>query len=613
MNKFVRENQFSLLTQRRFGPLWVVQFTSALLNQLMRGLLAGSILGLLFIPPYSLETQLFASAWFVVPGLLLAAYAGQLADFRDPRRIALVTVILGLGAAIAASISLAYGNRTALLVGAALAGCQAALFVPARGRLLRLELSDQQLPAGNGLVLAGWQFAALFAVWTGFVRDGEQTRWLIAAIMTLAGLSLLAGIAIPTTSAAVRKARSWAPKDVVGDTLKTVFKDRNVLLAVSGIGWFWLTSLTYLIYLPEQAATAFGVTQRDVVSLLAAPLIGTALGSLICAPASGRRVELGLVPLGSLLMTVAGLDFYLFAMPAGEMPSYLRLFVSLLLLGTGAGLFVVPLMAWLIQASPPSRVGRVQGGMYLCVVLFIGVGLAITRWCYLMGVSTSTILLGSTLLLAAVSIYIFKLLPEFLLRLVMWMLIHTIYRVREEGLDNVPLEGPAVIVCNHVSYLDALVIGAKLRRPSRFVMHKHIFTVPGFGLLFRLYKAIPIASGRTDPETLAAAMDQVAKELEAGQLVAIFPEGHLTHDGEIDVFRSGIEKIIARTPVPVVPVALQGLWGSFFSNKGGPALTHAPRWRWSRLGLVVGEPVPPEEVSATDLQARVQALRGDLR
>ena len=613
MNKFVRENQFSLLTQRGYGPLWIVNATTSLLNQLVRGLLAGSILGLLFMPPYSLETQLFASAWFVLPGLLLAAYGGQIADFRDPRKVALATVILGLGVAMAASISLASGSHVALLVGAVLAGCQSALFIPARGRLMRLELNDQQLPGGNGLMLAGWQIAALFAVWVGFVRDGEQARWLIAAIVTLAVLSLLAGLAIPATSAMVRKARSWAPQDVFGDTLKAIFKDRNVLLAVSGIGWFWLTSLTYLIYLPEQAATAFGVTEREVVSLLSAPLLGTALGALICAPASGRRVELGLVPLGALVMTAAGLDYYFFAMPAAELPSYLRLFVSLLMLGTGAGLFVVPLMAWLIQASPPSRVGRVQGGMYLCVVLFIGVGLAITRWCHMLGVSTSTILLVSTLLLAAVSIYIFTLLPEFLLRLIMWVLIHTIYRVREEGLDNVPLEGPAVIVCNHVSYVDALVIGAKLRRPSRFVMHKHIFKVPGLGLLFRAYKAIPIASGKTDPETLAAAMDQVAKELEAGQLVSIFPEGHLTHDGEIDVFRSGIEKIIARTPVPVVPIALQGLWGSFFSNKGGPALTHAPRWRWSRLGLVVGEPVPPEEVSAADLQARVQALRGDLR
>jgi 1-acyl-sn-glycerol-3-phosphate acyltransferase len=142
-------------------------------------------------------------------------------------------------------------------------------------------------------------------------------------------------------------------------------------------------------------------------------------------------------------------------------------------------------------------------------------------------------------------------------------------------------------------------------------MHKHIFQIPIMATLFRLNKAIPIVSGRTDPEGLKAALDMVAAELEAGQLVVIFPEGHLTRDGDIDTFRSGVEQMVARTPVPVIPVAVQGLWGSFFSNFGGTALTHWPRFSWSRIGLVAGEAVPPDLVSAADLQQRVLKLRGD--
>jgi 1-acyl-sn-glycerol-3-phosphate acyltransferase len=425
-------------------------------------------------------------------------------------------------------------------------------------------------------------------------------------------VGLVASLMIPPSGIGPRRARSWTPAAVHRGTLAAVFKDRNMLLAVLGVGWFWFTKITYLVYLPEHAATVFGLVREELILVLATPITGIVVGALLCSPASGRRIELGLVPLGALLMAVTGLDFY-FATTGDGPPAFGRSLLDLFLLGIGSGLFVVPLMAWIIQAAPRARLGRVQGGMYLCVVLFLAVALGVTDWCHSRGIETSTLMLTSTLLHAAVSIYIFMLLPEFLLRLVMWVLVHTIYRVREEGLDNVPLSGPAVVVCNHVSYLDALVIGAKLRRPVRFVMHKHIFTVPGLGLLFRLYKAIPIASGKTDPETLRAALDQVAAELEAGQLVGIFPEGHLTHDGELDVFRSGIEKIVERTPVPVVPMALQGLWGSFFSNCGGPALAHAPRLRWSKLGLVVGTPVAPEDVKAEDLQARVLALRGDRR
>lgn len=612
MKEFVRKNQFGLLARRSFGPLWLTHFATDFGDQLVRGALSGMIAGLVFLPVFFEEKASLAGAWFIVPGLLLAAYAGQLADFRDPRRIVIISRLLGVAAAVTAATALSTDQPTGLFVAAALAGAQQALFVPARGRLLREVLTDQELAGGNGLILTGWQLGALGALFAFSVGSAGEPGWLAGTLVIVAVVGLVASLMIPPSGIAPRRASSWTPGAVHRGTLAAVFKDRNLLLAVLGVGWFWFTKITYLVYLPEHAAAVFGLAREELIPVLATPLTGIAVGALLCSPASGRRIELGLVPLGALLMAITGLDFY-FATTGDGQPAFGRSLIDLFLLGVGAGLFVVPLMAWIIQAAPRARLGRVQGGMYLCVVLFLAVALGLTEWCHSRGVEVSTLMLVSTLLHAAVSIYIFTLLPEFLLRLLMWFLVHTIYRVREEGLDNVPLSGPAIVVCNHVSYLDALVIGAKLRRPVRFVMHKHIFTVPGLGLLFRLYKAIPIASGKTDPETLKAALDQVAAELEAGQLVGIFPEGHLTHDGELDVFRSGIETMVERTPVPVVPIALQGLWGSFFSNCGGPALTHAPRLRWSKLGLVVGEPVAPEDVRAEDLQARVLALRGDRR
>jgi 1-acyl-sn-glycerol-3-phosphate acyltransferase len=612
VNKFVRHNQFGLLARRSFGPLWLTYVAADFGDQLFRGALSGMIAGLVFLPVFFEGRDSLGGAWFIVPGLLLAAYAGQLADFRDPRRIVVISRLLGVLASGIAAAALYADQPAALFVAAFLAGSQQALFVPARGRLMRQVLTDQELAGGNGLMVTGWQLGALGSLVVFSTGAGGEPGWLAGTLVLVAVIGLVASLMIPRSEIEPRRASSWTPAAVHRGTLAAVFKDRNMLLAVLGVGWFWFLKITYLVYLPEHAAVVFGLAREELIPVLTTPITGIAVGALLCSPASGRRIELGLVPLGALLMAITGLDFF-FATTGDGQPAFGRSLIDLFLLGVGSGLFVVPLMAWIIQAAPRARLGRVQGGMYLCVVLFLAVALWLTEWCYRQGIEVSTLMLTSTLLHAAVSIYIFMLLPEFLLRLIMWVLVHTIYRVREEGLDNVPVSGPAIVVCNHVSYLDALVIGAKLRRPVRFVMHKHIFKVPGLGLLFRLYKAIPIASGKTDPDTLKAALDQVAAELEAGQLVGIFPEGHLTHDGELDVFRSGIEKMIERTPVPVVPMALQGLWGSFFSNCGGPALTHAPRLRWSKLGLVVGEPVAPQDVRAEDLQARVLALRGDRR
>jgi 1-acyl-sn-glycerol-3-phosphate acyltransferase len=219
------------------------------------------------------------------------------------------------------------------------------------------------------------------------------------------------------------------------------------------------------------------------------------------------------------------------------------------------------------------------------------------------------LLLG--LLNAAVAVYIYSVIPEFFLRFVAYLLTHLIYRCKVTGYERVPREGGVVIVCNHVSFIDWLIIAAAVKRPARFVMYHGFAKIPLLGRLFAQAKVIPIASHKEDPEALTKAMDRIAEELAAGEVVCIFPEGKLTGDGAIDTFKPGIERIIARTPVPVVPCALQGLWGSYFSRKDGHAMSHPFRRFWSRIALVFGEPVPPEHVTAAGLQATVTALRGD--
>jgi len=210
-----------------------------------------------------------------------------------------------------------------------------------------------------------------------------------------------------------------------------------------------------------------------------------------------------------------------------------------------------------------------------------------------------------------VTAYIFTVVPEFVMRFLIWMLTHTVYRVNHVNLDRVPDEGPAVLVSNHVSYVDALVIAGACRRPVRFIMFEPIYRLPVLHFIFKTGKAIPINSRKSNPAAYENAFERISQTLVEGEVVCIFPEGKLTTDGEIDVFKTGIETIVQRDPVPVLPVALKGLWGSFFSHKGGPALTRFPKRLWSKIELTIGNPIAPEFISADDLREKVKALRGD--
>jgi len=191
--------------------------------------------------------------------------------------------------------------------------------------------------------------------------------------------------------------------------------------------------------------------------------------------------------------------------------------------------------------------------------------------------------------------------------------VHTVYRVENRGLENLPRKGAAVVVANHVSFVDALVIASASRRPIRFVMDHAIFRIPVLNFVFRTGRAIPIASRKEDPALLERAYDDVAAALADGELVCIFPEGRLTTTGDLSPFRPGVERVLARTPVPVVPMALRGLWGSFFSRFGGAAMRRPFRRVWSRIEVVCGPALAPAEATSEALESRVRALRGDWR
>ena len=277
------------------------------------------------------------------------------------------------------------------------------------------------------------------------------------------------------------------------------------------------------------------------------------------------------------------------------------------------GFYIVPLYAMIQQRSDEAYRSRIIAANNILNALFMvaSAGLAIALLSA--GVSIPGLFLVTGILNAAIASYIYKLVPEFLMRFLAWLLIHTVYRVRKEGLENVPEEGGCIIVANHVSYVDAIVIAACVRRPIRFIMDHRIFRVPLLNWVFRTMQAIPVASAREDPALKEAAFAEAAKALRAGEVVGIFPEGSLTADGEMARFRAGIERMVQETPVPVVPMALSGLWGSLFSRSHeGRAFR---RWlgMFPRIALIVAPPVPPADATPDALHAQVLALRGDTR
>ena len=622
-------SQFRLLAERRFGPFFGVQFLGAMNDNVFKQ----ALVILLAYQTASFTTlasdtlQNLAQALFVLPFFLFSATAGQIADKYEKSGLITVTVAIELACMALGAVGLLTQNLALLLAALFLGGMQSTLFGPVKYAILPQQLKDTEIVGGNGLVEMGTSIAIL----AGMVYGGwmvTQAGWGVAGVAASAMAFSAAGIAlsrlIPKAPAADPALRiNWNPITETWRNLRFARRNRTVFLSILGISWFWFYGSMLVTQFPNLSKNILQADEHVVTLLLVVFSIGIGVGSLLCERLSGHKVEIGLVPFGSIGLTVFGIDLWLAGaghlahgpVALGEFvrdPGHWRLLADLLLIGLFGGFYIVPLYALVQIRSEPSHRSRVIAGNNILNAVFMVGAAALAIGLFQAGLTIPQLILVTALLNAAVAIYIYTLVPEFLMRFIVWMLIHSVYRLKKTGLENVPEEGPAVIVCNHVSLVDALVIAAACRRPIRFVMDHQIFRLPILSFVFRTGKAIPIASAKQDPQMMERAFDEVSRALRAGDLVAIFPEGRLSDTGELAPFRAGIARILERDPVPVVPMALQGLWGSFFSRKGGAAMTKPWRLRpFASIGLAVGAPLaaaPPEA-----LQARVRALREDWR
>lgn len=630
-------NQFSLLSQRRFLPFFVTQCFGAFNDNVFRQ----AIIGLLFwmqAPPA--QRTLYASlapAIFILPYFLFSATAGQIAEKLDKDRLIRITTTMEIFIMSLAALAFLLKALPLLLVALFATGVQSTLFGPVKYSILPAVLHPRELTGGNGLVEMGTSVSILLGMLAGgliFEVSGAHGPWVAGVtVIALAVCGNLASRMIPPVGAALPDLKiNWNPLPESLEVLRLARKQLAVRNAVLGVSWFWFFGTVFAAVLPDYALFNLGSTPTSsalYVFVLALFSIGTGVGSMLCEKLSARTVEIGLVPLGAFGMSAFLFDLY-FARSgaaaahgldvAGFMaqPGSWRIAIDLVGIGLFAGFFVVPLFALIQSRTPKTELSRVIGALNIqnsgFVVAASLICLALRTWA---GWSIPQIFLALAIANTLVAIWIFTIVPEFLMRFLSWLLVRTLYRLRLRGIDHIPDEGAALIVCNHVSYMDALILSASIPRPVRFVMYYRIFNIPVMSWIFRTAKAIPIAGAKEDPAMMQRAFDEVDAALADGQLVCIFPEGALTKNGDIAPFKSGVEKILERRPVPVIPMALRNMWGSMWSRRNASAESgrlgrmRVPRRLRAHVEVVAGAPVEGAGVAAESLEAAVRGLRGD--
>ncbi len=623
-------NQFSLLGQRRFAPFFVTQFLGALNDNIFRNGLVILITfqGVRIAGMDAGQLANVAGALFILPFFLFSATAGQLADKYEKSRLMRSIKLLEIVLMVLAAFAFVTQSYTVLLVVLFLMGCQSTLFGPVKYAYLPQQLATDELVGGNALVESGTYMAIIFGLIVGGISvaaDYENQSILASCLVVTAVFGYLASRQIPSTKPVDPDLKiNWNAWTETWHIVGFAREERSVFLSILGISWFWFFGSAMTIQLPAYTLGILNGNEAITTALLVAFAVGVGVGSLLCERMSGHRIELGLVPFGSIGLSLFAIDLF-FSQPDAQVvavnsvseflarPGSLRILIDLSLLGAFGGFYSVPLYALIQDRTERQHLSRVIAANNIINALFMVAAAILAFGVLAAGLSIPQFYLILAVLNALVAIYIFTLLPEFLMRFLVWILINMLYRVRPTGLENIPDEGPAVLVCNHVSFVDALLVGGSIRRPVRFVMYHKIFQIPLLSFIFKTAKAIPIASAKEDETLLAEAFDQIDKELDAGQIVCLFPEGGISTDGEVQRFRPGIEKIIERRGVPVIPIALGGLWGSWFSRRSGGGLRKIPGRLWARVNVRIGEAVRSEDVTAASLELLVRTLRGDDR
>jgi acyl-[acyl-carrier-protein]-phospholipid O-acyltransferase/long-chain-fatty-acid--[acyl-carrier-protein] ligase len=557
-----------------------------------------------------LELSTLATFVFPIPFLLFSPLAGFFADrFRKSRLLVFTKApeILAMALAIPAFQT---GSIPFLMLVLFLMGTQSTFFSPVKYGLLPESFEPSRLSMANGILQMTTNLAILLGSVVGWLLFGrfeeqmERAAWIYLGV-ALAGTVVALGV--PRTPAGNPRARlqwtaalhAWREARTIPVLFHTVF----------GIAYFGFLGSLFMALIPVFAKNSLGLSDTAAGLPLIILSVGIGVGSLLAGKLSRGRVEIGLVPLGSIGLTLSALDLGLFGSAGPLLPADLplRAGIDLALLGTCAGIYIVPLNALLQHRSPPARKGSMIAFSnvltFSAVIVAAGLVFALGR----LGLDTRQVVLVVAGLSGLVTLYIVNLLPDFLVRLVLWLLTTTVYRIRVFGEEHLP-RGGALLVANHVSWVDALLIGSACDRMVRFLLYRPYYEGP-LRWFFRRMHTIPI-SPRDSDEQKEASLDAAREEIRRGRVVCIFAEGSITRTGNLLRFRRGFERIAEGLRAPIVPVFLDGIWGSVFSFEGGRFFFKRPRRVFGPIRVVFGRPVE-SSARASEVRRHMQELSAE--
>ncbi len=578
-----------IIINKKFSSFFWTQFLGAFNDNFLKNALVvmvtyqGATLG--GLESHSLVA--LASGLFILPFFLFSTLTGQFADKFEKSKLIRLVKLAEIFIMLIAAFGFFVESYSLLFFTLFLMGTHSAVFGPLKFSIIPELVTDDEMTKGNAFVELG----TFMAILLGTIAGGFATTLKNSSSVISGGLLFIAvvGYIISRLIPAVPIADSKLKIEINPlYEFRALFKLINQKLAIFNsifaISWFWFFGIGILSVLPVYCRDLLGVNEQVVTIFLAAFTLGIGVGSILCERLSFKRVEIGLVPIGSLGLTIFLFDLYLtsqhWTISSGglygiseffaQKNSY-RLIFDFLMMSISGGIFIVPLYTLLQERSDVKSRSRVIAANNILNALFMVASSITVALFYNFDLNSSQIFLVFALMNMAVAFHVYRVVPEFTLRLCSWILSHVMYKIKVTGREHIPLDGPILLAGNHVSFIDWLIISGACKRPARFVMHYRFFEIPLLKTFFRQAKVIPIAGRSQDESIMNTAFETVSSELRDNQVICIFPEGRISQDGQLSPFRPGIIKILEKDPCPVVPFVIRNLWGSIFSRS--PAKT----------------------------------------
>ena len=529
-----------------------------------------------------------AGVAFVLPFLLFSAPAGGLSDRYSKARVSVGVKLLEVVVTALAVLAFAKGIAWLLYLTLFLMATHSAFFAPAKYGIIPELAPREELSRANGLIESFTFLAIIFGTTLASVltQVASGRFWLAACFCLLVALiGLICSMQLPKVTPAAPDRRIRLFPAEIFRTLQHVWHDRWLMLAIIGSAWFMLVGAFTQLNLIGYGIQQLGLSADNSNYLFLASALGIAGGSLLAAKLSGKDVEFGIVPLGAIGLTIAPVLLH------NSPPNLPTVLAIIVLFGISAGLFSLPLQTFIQMRSEPSIRGEVLAASsfvnWVGILIAAGLTYLFSGPLHMTAAQGFSVMGLITLLLTLGTI---RYLPDFLLRFVALVVMHLLYRIRIDGKDNVPLEGPALLVANHVSWIDALLLVATQTRRIRFVMDRSIYQTPTLNWLFRLMGVIPV-SAKDGVAGFKEFLRSTKQVLDEGYLVCIFAEGEITRHGSLNAFRPGFARIAQAANVPIIPTYIGGAWGNIFSYARNRRI-YLNRYP---ISILFGAPLPADQ------------------